>query len=121
MEPSAKQVVSDVAAPKTDYEKRMFDAMDHALQHLLKGYQTCEQCGLVSSEAQSRGVLLALNKLLGVHLAKHLACMLSVGSGSSLDLELDCITTNLRAEFEKKHPMLLAEILKEQSQTETKQ
>lgn len=119
MEPTAKQVTVEAGSPKTQYETALVESLDHAFHHFFDAYQECEQCGLVDSEVRSRGLLLALNKLLGIHLTKHLACMQLVSP--DLDTEVECITTNIRNEFAERFPILVTEILKEQSQKETKQ
>lgn len=118
MEPTAKQVTIS-GAPEGSYQHNLLEAMEHAFACFFDAYQECEQCGLVDSEVQSRGLLIALNKLLGVHLAKHLACMQI--AAPNIDMEIECIVSNIRSEFEERFPILFTEILKERSQKETKQ
>jgi len=126
MEPTEKSLkgdmkYSDPADPQSPYEVAMFEAMFEA-DRLLRGdggYNACIAEGLFNTEAKSRGVLLALNKLLAWHLIQHGINMLL--PPESMETEIATITANIKDWIEKDYPGFYLKAVETVSEQSTKQ
>lgn len=125
MEPPSKSLrsetqFSDPEAPKTPYEKQLFEAMRHAEMLLGQLHLACvNDLDFGQSEAASRGLLLAYNRLIASHLINHCTSMLL--PFTALDREIETITKNIRLMVDEHYQKRLDETILAAAEGETKQ
>lgn len=125
MEPSEKPLVSSLRKvgnpdePASDYEREMFESMDAAL-HLLEPIMAMMAArGHNSTEARSRGWMLAMTQILAIRLIEHTANMeLPI---ENVGRELDTLIANINLIIEDNYERVLAEVIQIAAQGATKQ
>lgn len=114
-EPLSETRYCNADAPETPYEQEMFEAMFEAERVLVPVYAALLNEKLGQTEAKSRGVLLALNRLLANHLVAHCSSMLL--PRESLPAEVATLTKNIEQRIEEHYDaMLTTHLAKETKQ-----